>query len=486
MGVSKSQQIDVKIAGGSMFARYGKIDISKTFNMFVSDGWLINYAGFKKRNNLSPVGKGRGFFNSIRGGFLIAVVGADVYKLGIDLVPNKVGTLDTTSGDVFIDENLSGQICIVDGQAAYIYNDSFVGTNFVKQTVSVDFKPSYVCYHGTFFLIGSSKDNLQSADWYVYDRDTDTTIKKLKILTIQTKPDSALIVQRLPGRGNNVLVVGSTVAEVWTLVGGTQFYVRVQSFNIDNGVASIASLAANEDYICFLAQNENNSPFIMVTDGSSSKRISTDGIDHVLDQIKFPKESTAFFYRQDGHLFYQITFYNPVDNLSLIYDFTTQMFCHVSDQNLNYHPAKKIVFFNEQTYFVSLNDGSVYQMDTDLLTYDYDTDKDSIGDEIPRIRICNTIRKPDSDRFRASEFTFWIEQGVVPENAPTPARVDMSVSKNGNQSFSNVVSKELNAVGNYRNQIRWWRLGQANEFTIQLRFYGFQRFVVTDGKLSAY
>ena len=60
-------------------------------------------------------------------------------------------------------------------------------------------------------------------------------------------------------------------------------------------------------------------------------------------------------------------------------------------------------------------------------------------------------------------------------------RVDMSFSKNGNQSFSNVVGKNLNSQGNYRNQIRWQRMGQANEFTIQLRFWGFQRFVVKDG-----
>ncbi len=60
-------------------------------------------------------------------------------------------------------------------------------------------------------------------------------------------------------------------------------------------------------------------------------------------------------------------------------------------------------------------------------------------------------------------------------------RVDMSFSKNGNQSFSNIVSRSLNPAGVFRNQIRWWRMGQANEFTIKLRFWGFQRFVVQNG-----
>jgi hypothetical protein len=118
------------------------------------------------------------------------------------------------------------------------------------------------------------------------------------------------------------------------------------------------------------------------------------------------------------------------------------------------------------------------------------------------------------------QFTFWIEQGVTdtylisPDNIVCDGllitetggnaivtelgipmlsqtgscievfnipRVDMSFSKNGNQSFSNIVGKELNSRGKYRNQIRWWRMGEANEFTIQLRFWGYQRFVVKDG-----
>ena len=235
-----------------------------------------------------------------------------------------------------------------------------------------------------------------------------------------------------------------------------------------------------------MAQNENNAPFIMVSDGSGTKRISTDGIDYVLSILKFPEKSTAFFYRQDGHLFYQITFYHPSDNLTLVYDFSTQMFFHASDHDLHYYPAAQNVFFNGSIYFVSLNDGGFYLMDTNYVTYSYSTASGDVGEEIPRIRICDTIRKPDSDRFRAGQFTFWIEQGVVPSFAPVPSRVDMSVSKDGNKSFGAVVSRELNPSGRHRNQIRWWQLGQSNEFTIQLRFWGFQRFVANNGILEVY
>jgi hypothetical protein len=162
-------------------------------------------------------------------------------------------------------------------------------------------------------------------------------------------------------------------------------------------------------------------------------------------------------------------------------------------------------------------------MSPEFVTYDYSTDPHTVGEEIPRIRICKTIRKEDTSIFRVGLFTFWIEQGVnqyyltddpvgcqgfviaqnddfiIAQNGnsiitqdfscdenPYIPRVDLSFSKNGNQSFSNVVGRELNPSGKYRNQIRWTQMGQANEFTPQLRFWGFQRFVCDNGIAEVY
>jgi hypothetical protein len=259
----------------------------------------------------------------------------------------------------------------------------------------------------------------------------------------------------------------------------------------------------------------------MVTNGSETKQISTDGIDHLMESIQFPEQSTAFFFRQNGHLFYQLTFFNQVDNLTLIHDFTIGKFFHLSDENLNFHIARDVVYFNEKSYFISLRDAAIYEIGDQFDTYSYSTADDDLGELIPRIRICKTVRKKDSSTFRSGMFTFWIEQGVnnffegeicdgvliteiteqpiVSESGETmlgefgsctfdfnKPRVDMSVSKNGNQSFSNFVARDLQPIAHFRNQIRWHRIGQANELTIQLRFWGFNRFVVTDGILEVY
>lgn len=525
MLTNNATQIPLEIVGSSTFGRYPKISLEKTYNMFISDGWLVNYAGFElARDILSQSVEGRALFHSVRGKFLIAVVGSAVYKLTSGLVPEFIGTLDTTIGEVYIDENLNSQISLVDGQAAYIYNYS---THvFKKQTLTFagnDIRPNYVCYHNSFFLVGSSPGSVNDQLWYVFDYDpgnpNDMRLNGSPI-SIQTKPDVALAVKRLPGRGNNVLVLGSTVCEIWTQVGGTENYRRTQSANIDQGCVNVSTIAANEEFLCFLAQNENNAPSILVTNSTETKRISSDGIDYLLQTIKFPEQSTAFFYRQDGHLFYQLTFFNSADNLTLVYDFNTNKFYHASDEELNFHPARQVVYYEEKTYFVSLNDASLYAMSTDLISYKYTADEDDPGKIIPRIRICKEIRLDDCSRFVTNMITFWVEQGVdnnwlidpdgifcdgllvtedgvdfiVTEDGDNilaedgvcaeviyQPSIDLSFSKNGGLSFSSPVRKYLNVSGHYRNQIRWWRMGFGNEFTPQFRFIGLQRFVVHDG-----
>lgn len=527
MGVANSEQVPVNVVGSSVFGRFPKISIERTFNMFTSDNWSINYAGFKKIIEFLPLGEGRGFFRSVRGKFLIAVVSSSVYRLN-NFIPELVGEIETTTGEVFIAENLSSQICIVDQESAYIYNAET--TSFTKQTLTFDGNtiiPSYVSYHNTFFLFGSSALSINSQNWYAYEYNNADTIKFNSQMSLQSKPDSALVVKPMPGRGNNVIVIGETVSEIWTQVGGIENYRKVQSFNIDSGTSSISTIAGSDEFVCWLSQNENNAPCIMVTDGGSIKRISTDGIDYILSTIKFPNQSTAFFYRQDGHLFYQFTFFNPADNLSFIYDFTVDKFYDITDENLNYHPARDVIYFNQDTYFISLNDAGIYRMNNSLETYDYSTSPTSIGEEIPRIRICKGVRREDGSLFRVGSFTFWLEQGVntfyldetqalpnglmvteagdgfiltedggyvltedsLPEPYPLNAnrpRIDMSFSKNGNQSFSNIVSRDLNVNGKYQNQIRWHRMGQANEFTVQLRYWGFNRFVAFNGNAEIY
>jgi hypothetical protein len=528
----------INVVGASTFGRYSKISGEKTYNMFISDEWLVNFAGFQKILNLGLEGavEGRGSFHSVRGNILIIVVSNQVYSIDANLVATFVGKIQTFSGDVTIDENLNSQIGIVDGNNFYIYNYSIPVPNLVLQTVSPDLTPNYITFHNTYFILGNANSTAAGSAWYGFSFSTPTTVTPSFVLALQTKPDYAVAVTRLPGQANNILVIGTSVCEIWTNVQGLQFYRRNSTVNIDYGCVSVGTISNSDKYVAWLAVNENNAPTIMVYSGQGAAPISTDGIDYALSKIQFPAESTGMFFRQDGHLFYQLTFFNPADNLTLVYDFTTQKFFHLSDQNLDHHPARNYIYFDNNLYFISLNNACLYQSSTDITTYN-----ESIGNvdptqifDIQRIRTCENIRNADSTRFIANSLVITIEQGqdqevsgisllnnedfIIDEDSypgwddplitefgipiitelsgagigqgelppPYRPRVDLSVSYDGGVTWSNTVSRGLNPVANRKNILTWEKIGQANDLVLKFRFWGRSRFVVSNGSLQIY
>jgi hypothetical protein len=526
--VQNVQELPIEIVGSSKFGIWPKINAERTYNMFISDQWLISFAGWRQIESSNDGLEGRGLFVSIRGGFMLEVIDNKVYQLNASGGSTLVGLLDTRVGEVFMDENLAAQICIVDGNDAWIYN--YEEISFTKQALDVgyDVIPGYVVYHNSFFLIAPSiNDPVNTFNWFAFQYASPSTISFVvnSAFPLQTKPDNCLAIQRLPGKGNNILVLGSTVCEVFTQVGGEENYRRNSSFNIDSGCVSISTIASDTEFVCFLAKNEKSSPYILYTDGGQTNIISTDGIDKFLDSIQFPQDSTGFFFRQDGHLFYILTFFNPADNVTLAYDFTTNMFFHLTNEAFDHHPARKTAFFNNITYFIGLHLGSLFQMSTDI-DGAYYTKFSPDGNTIPRIRITNTIKVADSRPFFANNVNFWLEQGnttlsdidfntpeceqdmiteytglrmlteitgdiMVTQNGYCTLNlnwpgIDMSFSKMGNVSYSNNVRNLLNSQGNYRNRMRWFRLGFCNEITFRFQFWGLNRFVCYNGVLEAH
>lgn len=523
----KSNQIKINVVGSSTFGRYPNISLEKTYNMYISDEWLINFPGYKKVLNIiddEATTEGRGGFSSARQNIMVVVINSAVYVIDSVFTPTFVGNLATSFGAVFMDENLNNQICIVDGIYAYIYNHS-IGS-LTRQDVNDALLPNYVCYHNTFFLFGNANVTGNGSKWFAYSYSSPTTIAETSELALQTKPDYALAAIRLPGEGNNVMVLGRSVGEFFTQVGGLENYQRNASINVDYGVISVSTIAANDRYVFWLGSNKSNSAVIMAYTSKGTQAISTDGIDYILGNLTEPKDSTAFFFLEDGHLFYQITFYNPADNLTLVYDVDQKKFYHLSDYNLDHHPARSVMNFQNRTYFLSLDNGSLYNLSSNYTTYNENIgfSTDSPDREIPRIRICSNTRSPDSQTFRAGSLTVTITQGNDPDfsranligtfdfivdeedgdviiteqgtpiisqssavEIPYIPRVDLSISKDGAQTFGATVGIEMNPLGHRQNIMRWRRpIGLTNNFTAKFRFWGTSYWSVNNAYLDIY
>lgn len=516
------KNLPLKIAGSTVFGRYPKISVEQSFNMIVSDGWLVPYAGFTLAAMFNVSGKGRGIFHSTILNKLVVVIGSTAFTVNPNLSFTQVGSLVTSVGDVFIDENNAGQIALCDKLNIYIYDT----TTFAFDTFTpamLGFTPGYIAFQDTYFIA----PDLTKAQWRLSAQNDGTSwpFDSQHVAQFQTKPDIPVAAFRFPGKGNLLFVIGSTVTELWTDVGAALFpYQRNTGVNIDYGCLNPDTVANLDEIVCWLGANDRTGPVILVSTGSTPERISNDGIDFKLNSLTNPQDSHGFMFRQDGHLFYQLTF--PTDNFSITFDFTTKQFFTVSDTLLNYHPAKRVAYFNNTYYFVSLNDGNLYEMSTSDTTYN--------GAEIPRIRICPTIRMPDTAPFVTNNLSFPIEQGVdgsafnpsyyTPEgittednipittengliittesglngnannplsvsyqnsNPPLPV-VDLSVSYDGGYTFGNNDRMTLNSIGNRRNRFIYYSLGWSNEFTPLFRMSSMGRWVAGDGTVSIY
>lgn len=527
-----ANKFDFKLVGSSKFNKYNKVSAERTYNMFISDGWLINTPGYTKVLELLESGEGRAIYTSVRGNFMIVVINSNVYRIqNTNLTALPIGNLETSTGEVYVSENLNNQICITDGLNLYIYYWPSA-PNLTKQTgLPAGLVPNHVSYHNTYFLVGNGSRSVTSAPWYAFKYDTDTTITLQSTHTLQTKADYPIAIKRLPGQANNVIVFGRSVCEIFTQVEGVLNYRRNSSISIDYGCISESTIAVSSTLVMWVGVNQRNSPTIMMFDGSQLKEISTDGISDELKSLKNPGKSTASFNTEYGHLQYFVSFWDERDNVTFMYDIETEQFFNLSDTKTNYFPARQISYFNNKTYFVSLNNGSVYELSSDFDFYDENlidaNPKDiSLQGEIPRYRIADTIRRPDTQPFRVNSITITMDMGndnLAPEQdcivyivtedgafiiseSDSPAlfhvpegagqedcestlykgRVDLAVSSNGGETFSNYVPRFTNTYGHRRNIIYWNNLGFFNEFTPKFKFWTKGRVIIGGGIMETF
>jgi hypothetical protein len=577
-------ELPLQMLCSTKFGRYPKISREQVFNMFQSDGWIVNYAGHAAIKTILENGIGRGIFYSARSNKLYVVVSQNIYTISFSygsVIATFVGVIDTLVGDVFIDENIQSQIAFCDKQNIYLYDYS--SNVFIK--LNLDFVPGYITFQDEKFIapsvnlpawrlsnrillnIVSATVNFGGASYT--NGDTLTLVNgnnsgqvkvtgesagvitsvgltsntgsgyitgvystiggtgsgaKISVVaddncfpyvsacigSFQTKPDNVVACVRMPSKNGQLLVMGSTVTEIYTDLGLQIFpYQRSSGYNIDYGCVNPATIAVNDDFVVWLGSNERSGPVIMYCTGGQVQQISTDGINYRLENLHNPQNSYGFIFRQDGHIFYQLTFPDPLDNVTYTYDFNTKKFFTLCDAKQNCHIAKRVAYYNNDYYFISFSDGKLYKIDTKYTTYN--------GMEIPRIIITSPSCLPTRDPFIINSLTFPIEQGadvnktistnfdeyivdnttqymlennsdfvtdgkkLLPYNNYASARVDISTSSDGAVTFGNPFGIWLNTFGKRRNIFNIYNLGRYNEVTFQFRFWGFGRFVLTDG-----
>lgn len=459
------KKFPISVVGGSKFARYAQLTAESTVNMFVTgkdvgSPGLVPYFGYKSVIEFEP-GEARGIFVSTRLGAMIVVVGRKVFTVSRFLTAREVGELDTSRGNVSITDNINSQITIEDNNKIYVYD--YANSSFTSP--DVPWVPVFIDYQDTYTIATDEDGN-----WRLSDSSNSLVWPALDLRQLQTKADklkAAVVLNR------QLWIIGTKASEVWYDQGSQLFpYVRDNSVSIDYGAVSTSSIATGFKKLIWLGKNEKSQNVIVYTEGGPPQELSPEGLDYVLNSLDFPESSYGIIFQQDGHIFYQLTFNK--DNLSVVYDFTSGEWHKATDEKLDHHIARDIVFFNGKTYFISFNDSKLYELDSDITTYD--------GEEIPRIRILPPIKFDDNNPFILNKVTLQMEQG----QNDTPTKVGISVAKNSGNCFGNVVIQEANPVGHRQGDMSWNGMGRAIDLTIQFQFWSKGRFVITGGSMELY
>jgi hypothetical protein len=151
------------IVGSYNNQRVSSIDSERSVNVFE----YIDPLGKKAKSLLSTSGIERmlnAVFPGNTGGFrgqfvfkgkMYVVVGSKIYSLSESLVPNELGTLETSAGYVGIDANIN-QLIFVDGTHGYIYDVTFpTETGGLQRITDPDFptNPIDVAFLDGFFVV---------------------------------------------------------------------------------------------------------------------------------------------------------------------------------------------------------------------------------------------------------------------------------------------------------------------------------------------
>lgn len=466
------KQVPIKMVGGTNFARYPKITNEYTANMLVTTSnevqTLVDTSGYCQELKFPP-GQPRGFYVSTRLGQIVIVIGSTVYLINNNLGQRVVGNLDTFNGPVYIAENLASQIALVDGLAMYVYN--FSANTFVRQNIT-DTVPSYISFLDTYFVI----TDVVNQKWQI-SGNNNTTFNPLMIAFLQTAADNLQAVVPLK---RTLWVMGTKVSELWndnptpytSVSGGSPVsfpFQRNNSLSINYGVLSVETICSDFDMLVWLAYNAASGPTVLYTKGGAPEDLSTDGLDYVLKNvIEFPKQSVATLRQENGHIIYQLTFYNPADNLSIQYDFSSKLWSNVTDEAQNFHIMKKTGYFQGQQYFINFDaDHPAFFLLSPLLTT-YN------GAIIPRIRIPPPIRFNDKT-FVTKNIELQMEQG----QSSDPRYIDMALSKDGGERFGNFYRYQMLPVGFRKGNVNiGWNLGLANDLRLKFLFLSTGRFVV--------
>lgn len=305
------------ILGGYAVARSVNAADNRIINLYPeatpeggkSAGFLTRCPGYKQL--ISSIGDGpiRGLWQF--GGFMYVVSGISLYKVDQNWNQTLLGSV-SGSGPVSMSDN-GQQLFVACNPRAYTY--SAVSNTFAEVT-DPDFPGAVtVGFINGYFVF--NEPNSQKL-WITSYQDG-SSVDPLEFAYADANPDNllSLVVNR-----NEIWLFGTTSTEVWYYSGNVQFPLdRIQGAFNEVGCAAAYSPAKLDNTIFWLGSDPRGNAMVYKASGYGAQRVSTHGIEKVMQSYAYVGDAIGYSYQQEGHTFYVLNF--PQANATWCYDVAT-------------------------------------------------------------------------------------------------------------------------------------------------------------------
>ena len=466
------------IVGSFGQERNPALEAERTINMFEIDlptgHWprgekrtaLLSAPGSEEKITFASGSNGRAtFVDKLDKDVSFAVIENKVYEIDSAFVATLLGTINTTSGHVGIDQNQT-QIIFVDGVDGWIHTR---GSGTLTQIVDANFptNPIDVVNIDGYFIV-PEQDTNQFYLSVLNDGTNWTHSGSPAFASMNSRPD---VIIGLGTINRQLFIFGKQSTEVWQDAGTADFPFRRNSTVLPPyGCASVGSIAQGFGYLLFLAEDEEGVSSVIMARGTQFNIVSPPNLDYQLSTLSGIDDAEGFIYKIDGEIFYQLNFTSA--NRTFVYNVRRQRWHELQAAGKNRHFANSHMFFQGGHYMTSYENGKLYRLSSDLYS-------DS-GVTIPRERITTELSDPSNNNINVRRFQIDTLQGVGLANGKDEdPYVSLSISRDGGDTFGGELRGAVGKIGERRKRTLFRDgFGLSRSFVFKLTYYAQTKFMV--------
>jgi hypothetical protein len=366
-----------------------------------------------------------------------------------------VGEIQNSGQAVQMDENDQHQVVIVDGRRAYVYAQRAEPPTFTVLSATQGFELASPISVTVLNNIGIVLDRITNS-WYI---SSPNNFLEWPALDFVAQLDSTLTQGvSLETLSNNLFIFGTTGIERWVPNTGNNTYVfpfdKDTSYRQDFGAISTNGVIRGFDEIYFLSSKFV--PMSLTVQGL--KELAEDdykaGIAKILSDYADVHQCLASFYSFKGNYFFVMTFLETG---------ICWRYCVGSN---TYSTGDDLITSALRTYQVVATPGGLFNL---VLGPQVDKHREIILDKV------KPYKNQQPNRSMLHGVDVQIIQGLLHNDNE---ELELSISFDGQQTWSNIVNRPMGATGERNAQTTWVMNIAAKEFTPRVSYYGSLEFTI--------